>query len=610
MQAPILFFAYANDLDNYLPTLKQESKEISQALAALEDRELVKIHREESADTHTILQALNRYDGRIALFHYAGHAHGQSLHLEDQEGQADGLAQLLSRQQNLQFVFLNGCSTRGQVAKLLELGVRAVIATTTPINDTQASTFGRLFYQKLANRGTLQQSFDYASDSLSFTNKDFRRPEIAALSSDRGIRLWINGEDPDQLPWGLYHLESGKEVLDWTLPAPSRAPLQRPDEGAPYEVNEYIYPVLGAMVEHNNDLNQQIDTLEDEREYLDLIIKNFPWNIGSQISILVSTDPTMATPRISRLEQIISTYLACGQFLHYSLLSQVWQQLARHELQPLPLELDRILNVPVDQVTQFDHIGLFRQLMDLMDNQGPELFIPEFAGIQRELQEQGPFYNAYLYLESIKSQLHQGKVDALESDITGICADAEYALSVILSEMAFLVNYLMITVRDIYLFNPRHREIEYQHQIGKVSAHTDDRVMMFRDLKAMYQSLDSSAIVLLKDLDNPKERLNLTPFFIDKNAYGNKTASATDLYTFAFRQRDASGGEEYYYLKSSHNFFRALDEKLDQIHTGLTVEKETGRRELKARLKRFSKPEKIRPFAILKEQFDHLSAIW
>lgn len=364
------------------------------------------------------------------------------------------------------------------------------------------------------------------------------------------------------------------------------------------------------MADLNEELTKQIETLEDEREYLDLIIKNFPWNIGSQISILVSTDPSMAQPQMSRLEQIVSTYIACGQFLYFTLLSQAWEARAKKQLQLMPFDLAKCFDLRPDNVRTFDHIAQFCKLMELLQSQRVDLFIPEFGDIYQDLMGKGEFSNAHLYLESIKDQLNMGQIKQLHIEIQTICTDGEYALSIILSQLAFLVNYTMITVRDIYLFNPRHREVEYQHQIGKVSAHSDDRVMMFRDLKTLENSLDASAIVLLRDLEKPEERLNLTPFFIDKNAYGNKTASATDLYTFAFQQNPGPATEEYYYLKSSHNFFRALEEELDQLHTGIEVEKETGRRELKARLRHLKKPEKIRPYGLLKEQFDHLKALW
>lgn len=68
MENPVLLLAFANDRDAYLETLKLESSNISKALEPLEDKSLLKVHREESADTGTILHAINRFDGQMKKF--------------------------------------------------------------------------------------------------------------------------------------------------------------------------------------------------------------------------------------------------------------------------------------------------------------------------------------------------------------------------------------------------------------------------------------------------------------------------------------------------------------------------------------------------------------
>ncbi|MCB0185689.1 MAG: CHAT domain-containing protein, partial [Caldilineaceae bacterium] len=92
---------------------------------------------------------------RIALWHYAGHANGYQLLLEDDQGQraladAGGLADFLAQQRGLELVFLNGCSTQPQVQGLLDAGISAVIATAQAIDDAVATRFAECFYQSLA----------------------------------------------------------------------------------------------------------------------------------------------------------------------------------------------------------------------------------------------------------------------------------------------------------------------------------------------------------------------------------------------------------------------------------------------------------------------------
>jgi len=97
-------------------------------------------------DVFNVLQH-PRYRNRVAIFHYGGHAGGRGLLLETPAGEATvlahagALARFLGGQRGLELVFLNGCSTRGQVRGLLDAGVPAVIATSQRIDDEVATEF-------------------------------------------------------------------------------------------------------------------------------------------------------------------------------------------------------------------------------------------------------------------------------------------------------------------------------------------------------------------------------------------------------------------------------------------------------------------------------------
>ena len=76
------------------------------------------------------------------------------------------------------------------------------------------------------------------------------------------------------------------------------------------------------------------------------------------------------------------------------------------------------------------------------------------------------FYNCYLYLESVRSRMNSNG-ENLQSEVFQMCVDAEYALSVILNKAACLVKYQMITVRDIILVNPIHKDETFNHYMGR-----------------------------------------------------------------------------------------------------------------------------------------------
>ena len=144
-ELPVVFLAFANDQDDYLPALKAESRAVFSILQPLAQQSLIDIHREESSTTEELYSDLLAHQGNVVLFHYAGHADGQSLWLEGGQGSADGIAHLLATQSDLRVVFLNGCATVDQVRELHAAGVPAVIATSVKINDDRATRFSRAF---------------------------------------------------------------------------------------------------------------------------------------------------------------------------------------------------------------------------------------------------------------------------------------------------------------------------------------------------------------------------------------------------------------------------------------------------------------------------------
>jgi WD40 repeat protein len=164
---PVIFVAFANP-EGDLGSLKAEFHQVKKTLEQLHSFELVV---EPFATKEILLQTFQKYRSRITIFHYGGHADQFGILLESGKGTQEfaatqGLAEFLSVQTGLQLVFLNGCSTDGQVKSFHRAGVPVVIGTRKPIPDTEASTFAAWFYQGLATGATLEQAFTEAKGAL------------------------------------------------------------------------------------------------------------------------------------------------------------------------------------------------------------------------------------------------------------------------------------------------------------------------------------------------------------------------------------------------------------------------------------------------------------
>ncbi len=221
---PVIFLAFANQVDAYLSLLKAERQGIQDKLLPLEQDNLIKVHTEPEATLQDIFQAFDTYRGRIKILHYAGHANSTHLALDAQDANGQGLADLI-RQENqtseagLELVFLNGCATGEQVEALLEAGVKAVIATSVPIQDNSAQQFALQFYQSLALGSDIREAYQRAVAMLKA--QDHPHAEEMLSTRDLGSRRKSNNPE-ESLPWGLY-LGKQNQNPAWSIPQPGQA---------------------------------------------------------------------------------------------------------------------------------------------------------------------------------------------------------------------------------------------------------------------------------------------------------------------------------------------------------------------------------------------------
>lgn len=221
MKKPVFLLAIADyrTSDLHLRELGNELDGIKNALRPAEEAGLCQVVDFADADVDKILDAFRRADGAVVGFHFAGHADGFRLLLE-KSAHGPELAAFLGKQKNLRFVFLNGCSTRGQVEELHNKGVPGVIATSRAIDDRVASEMAIHFYQRLAEGEGLEPAFyDYETRRrIDGTPKaELYRAELRG-----SIEL---GSDEGRFPWGFYVKPGAESVRGWNLPTEANNPL-------------------------------------------------------------------------------------------------------------------------------------------------------------------------------------------------------------------------------------------------------------------------------------------------------------------------------------------------------------------------------------------------
>jgi hypothetical protein len=243
---PVIFLAFANDrcdadASRYLRNLPEEARRLRQALACAEQAGLCEVVVRQNATAADVLDVFQdpRHRDRVAVFHYGGHADGYRVLLESASGQlsaadAGGLASFLGHQRGLRLVFLNACSTSGQVQGLLMKGVPVVVATSQAIQDEAAVEFSYRLYNALGSGATLRRSFEEATAALTITRGGATRDLTGAISSQS-----------EMLPWHLRFGDGAEVAAEWSLPEAAGDPLyglpSLPQKDLP--ANPYLEPL-------------------------------------------------------------------------------------------------------------------------------------------------------------------------------------------------------------------------------------------------------------------------------------------------------------------------------------------------------------------------------
>jgi hypothetical protein len=532
MKQPVIFLAFANDQDNHLALLDEERKAISKHLVPLASEQYFQLFIEPTATISDLTQYISSFKDRIVIFHYGGHADSTVILLQGQAANANGVAQLLAIQPNLQLVFLNGCSTRAQVNLLFELGIPAVIATSVPIADPSASTFSNVFYQALADQHTLEEAFKLASANHLMASGQ-------AASIFRGIKIKV--EDTDSLPWGLYVNQGKEATLNWKLPRESAGSFIVRGAGMKYQPGttmnqKLIETIANSISPYSFKIKAMMEDARSKgrepkiRDLRVAVIDSFPTPIGMHLrKLLISEDIST-----DRLQKIVNLYQVSAQFLGYILVAQLWDEKVKQPNLAISIEQEAIiknflgLNAADSYVYNF--ITLIRTIGEILANNQIETFVVEFVELQEKYNQDSDFQKAILFLEEMKKEL-LGSVSA--DEIESFCVQAEDHLIRIFSRLGFSAKYTLATIKTIELMKARHANPRYKHNLVILNQLTA-AIGVLDDVLESDEFSDNNSVILMRDEETVQPSLNLSPFLIDENALSGQQNSK--LFFFTSRQ--------------------------------------------------------------------------
>ena len=535
MSRPIVFLSFANAQEKHLPLLDKERQAIVEFLRPLEDRDYFSVRHEPSVTRDILSTYLSEYRDRIILFHYAGHAESDKLVAADGSAYAEGLAALLGKMPNLQLVFLNGCSTQGQVEQLLKAGVKAVIGTSVPVRDDLAMEFSIGFYQALATGQSISDAYLAARGRTLLIRNTVQIPE-------RGIKL--RDIQDATLPWGLFEKEDDG-IVEWKLP--SRPPAPATSSTLPIgDINEALrQKMFQVLAPYESYLRfsweqEQSGDKQSPRIIQQQIIDALPVPLGQEVRRIFSTSEYS----VERISLFVKTYRCLLQLLTYSLLAQLWDLLFAKPDHPLDVDLKttlrRFLITDDEDRTFDDYVGIIRTLRLHFTTAGVSIFIDELSELSNRFNTLPEMQKAHKTLESLRLRL-KNNPDIAQSELAALNKSAEESLGVMFQELGIVCRYKFVTVKDIDLIKRRHTKAEYR--IQKVNL---DRLTagLMDELRTEQSFTDNHAVILLKSAKNFEDYLNLSPFLIDEHALIEKMQKSK-LFMFSFYE-EATGKINYH----------------------------------------------------------------
>ena len=264
------------------------------------------------------------------------------------------------------------------------------------------------------------------------------------------------------------------------------------------------------------------------------IINCFPSPIAERLNSLFN-NRILAEFNSVRFSALVQTYQSIVQFLAYIMSSQLWDEMILNENFKISDDLSDLLvqhfnTADVSDNTPIDYVDILIKLTDAFDLNSVNYFIEELTELKVEALSNPKLHKAYQFFLTWSANPNE---QLLAEQTQSLCLLAEEHLGSILNEFSFLVDYKMISVREIQKSNRQNLMAKYPNR------------------KEDSQANSQQSEVLLFKMGEHKmdEYLNISPFLI----YHFMDEASAILYTFNMEKLDG-----YQYLHTSDDQYEMI----------------------------------------------------
>jgi hypothetical protein len=274
-------------------------------------------------------------------------------------------------------------------------------------------------------------------------------------------------------------------------------------------INEkFILAVFKSMVRYKPKLSAFLDEDDadfDIRELSNNLTKSFPWPIGIELRRLLSGN--MEKLDRGRLDQLLKTIERTMQYLSFVMLIQLLEESINKKLQ-----IDEGFKKEFPRRFSTLSLGNFTWMIRSIDKLFRNNQITPFMEEQQDIMN-SKFFEKLDFWVPERNEIGHYLINLTEEEIEVRCNEYIDKLEEILSQLAFLINYPLITITEIQLIKHKREQGHFNHNMLLLNSSSSSFLGKIQEFEKF---TDTHSVILVKSLKNAAEQfLNLSPLIID-----------------------------------------------------------------------------------------------
>jgi len=272
-------------------------------------------------------------------------------------------------------------------------------------------------------------------------------------------------------------------------------------------------------------------------ETADTIFTHFGWLIEAYLLKFLSIQDEGQPLR--RLSFLAEAYQSSLRFLCFVQLSQVLHL----EIKTQHPAIDEFIHLDISNLAAFDYSNLLIVCTGLL--QEAELFMPEINQFVQELSNtKSDLYRTHLFLENIRNKVVNGMIKD-DIEVPGVIDEYLTALVEWLSNLTFISQYKMVSIKDINLEYRLGTVVRFEHVYGELNGvYEGGQRSEVRNTRISIKGLYTfnQSILLLKgqnvaqSLANIGDRnsyISLSPLVIDMSVYAGDPKQTPEIFFYS-----------------------------------------------------------------------------